>query len=118
MLRSGLDIERIVRCFRGETCPVGKLRGFEHGAEAVFSHAVKRGKDGLLVPVVCVNYGGDLAVLGHLRGYANLHAACAECGAALVEAPMSLTGMVNVGDGAVTLELAAEEHVPPSFERR
>jgi len=28
----------------------------------------------------------------------------------LMEAPMSITGMVNVGEGAVTVGLAAEEH--------
>ena len=101
MLGSGLEHRADRSLLSGRDRPGRKLRGFEHGAEAVFSHAVKRGKDGLLVPVMCVNYGGDLAVLGHLRGYANLHAACAECGVALMEAPMSLTGMVNVGEGAV-----------------
>ncbi len=27
-----------------------------------------------------------------------------------MEAPMSITGMVNVGEGAVTIGFAAEEH--------
>jgi DegV family protein with EDD domain len=110
MLGSALDIKPLLRCFRGETGPVGKVRGFEHGAEALFTYAAKRVRAGLLVPVVCVSYGGDLAVLGKLPGYAGLHAACEECGVELMEAPMSITGMVNVGEGAVTLGLAAEEH--------
>ena len=46
----------------------------------------------------------------HLPGYAGLREACAECGAELTEAPMGITGMVNVGEGAVTLGRAAEEH--------
>jgi DegV family protein with EDD domain len=100
MLGSALDIKPLLRCFRGETGPVGKVRGFEHGAEALFTYAANRVRAGLLVP----------AVLGKLPGYAGLHAACEECGVELMEAPMSITGMVNVGEGAVTLGLAAEEH--------
>lgn len=110
MLGSALDIKPILRCFRGETGPVGKVRGFEQGAEALFSYAAQRVRAGLLVPVVCASYGGDLAVLSHLPGYTDLRAACEECGVELMEAPMSITGMVNVGEGAVTIGFAAEEH--------
>jgi DegV family protein with EDD domain len=110
MLGSALDIKPILRCFRGETGPVGKVRGFEPGAEALFGYAAKRVRAGLLVPVVCVSYGGDLEVLKHLPGYTELRTACEECGVELMDAPMSITGMVNVGEGAVTLGLAAEEH--------
>ncbi len=110
MLGSALDIKPLLRCFRGETGPVGKVRGFEQGAEALFGYASKRIQAGLLVPLICVSYGGDLAVLGKLPGYAGLRAVCEEHGVALMEAPMSITGMVNVGEGAVTLGLAAEEH--------
>ncbi|MEO8779356.1 MAG: DegV family protein [Rhodanobacter sp.] len=110
MLGSALDIKPILRCFRGDTGPVGKVRGFEQGAQALFKYAAKRVRDGLLAPVVCVSYGGDLAVLPSLPGYAGLREACKECGVELMEAPMSITGMVNVGEGAVTLGLAAEQH--------
>jgi DegV family protein with EDD domain len=110
MLGSALDVKPILRCFRGETGPVGKVRGFDQGAEALFNYAARRVREGLLVPVVCVSYGGDMAVLDQLPGYAGLREACAECGVELMEAPMSITGMVNVGEGAVTLGLAAEEH--------
>jgi DegV family protein with EDD domain len=111
MLGSALDIKPILRCFRGETGPVGKVRGFDQGAEALFNYAARRVRAGLLVPMVCASYGGDLAVLSHLPGYAGLRAACEECGVELMEAPMSITGMVNVGEGAVTLGFAAEDHV-------
>jgi fatty acid-binding protein DegV len=111
MVGTALDIKPLLRCFRGETGPVGKVRGFEHGAEVLFGYATQRVRAGLLVPVVCVSYGGDLAVLSHLPGYAALRTACEETGVELMEAPMSITGMVNVGEGAVTLGFAAEEHV-------
>ncbi len=111
MLGSALDIKPLLRCYRGETGPVGKVRGFEHGAEALFGYAVQRVRAGLLVPMVCVSYGGDLAVLAQLPGYAGLRDACEANDVELMEAPMSITGMVNVGEGAVTLGFAAEEHV-------
>ncbi len=110
MLGSALDIKPLLRCYQGETGPVGKVRGFEHGAETLFKYAVQRVRAGLLVPMVCVSYGGDLAVLPNLPGYAALRTACEECGVELMEAPMSITGMVNVGEGAVVLGFAAEEH--------
>jgi fatty acid-binding protein DegV len=110
MLGSALDIKPILQCHRGETGPVGKARGFEQGAQMLFDYATRRVRAGLLVPTMCVSYGGDLSVLARLPGYAELQAACAETGVTLTEAPMSITGMVNVGEGAVTLGFAAEEH--------
>jgi len=111
MLGSALDIKPLLRGYRGETGPVGKVRGFEHGAETLFNYTAQRVRAGLMVPAVCVSYGGDLAELAKLPGYAGLRTACDEKGVELMEAPMSITGMVNVGEGAVTLGFAAEEHV-------
>ncbi|RDJ00550.1 DegV family EDD domain-containing protein [Dyella solisilvae] len=111
MLGSALDIKPLLRGYRGETSPVGKVRGFEHGAETLFAYAAQRVHAGLLVPVVCVSYGGDVSELAKLPGYTALRTACEECGVELMEAPMSITGMVNVGVGAVSLGFAAEEHV-------
>ncbi len=111
VLGSALDIKPLLRCYRGETGPVGKVRGFEQGAEALFGYATQRVLAGLLVPVMCISYGGDLSVLPNLPGYAGLRNACEETGTELMEAPMSITGMVNVGEGAVVLGFAAEEHV-------
>ena len=109
---TALDIKPLLRCFRGETGPVGKVRGFEHGAEMLFGYATRRVRAGLMVPVGCVSYGGNLAELAKLPGYDALRQACDETGVSLLEAPMSITGMVNVGEGAVTLGFAAEEHEP------
>ncbi|HEX7814834.1 DegV family protein [Dyella sp.] len=111
MLGTALGIKPLIRAYRGDTSPIGKIRGFEHGAETLFSYAAERVHAGLLVPVICISYGGDLADVPKLPGYAKLKAACDECGVALMEAPMSITGMVNVGEGALALGFAAEEHV-------
>ncbi|WP_300619469.1 DegV family protein [Dokdonella sp.] len=109
-LGTALDIKPLLRGYRGETGPVAKLRGFEHGAEQLFDHVRQRVEAGLLAPTVCVSYGGDLAELAALPGYAALKATCAANDVDVYESPMSMTGMVNVGTGAVTLGFAAEEY--------
>lgn len=109
-LGSALDIKPILRGWRGQTGPVGKIRGFDAGAKALFAYAQARVRAGLLVPVVCLSYGGDLAELHALTGYDSLKQTCAEHGVDLLESPMSVTGMVNVGVGALTLGFAAAEH--------
>lgn len=113
-LGSALDIKPILRGYRGETGPVGKVRGFEHGCETLFSYVIERVRAGLLVPVVALSYGGDLAEMRALQGYAALAAVCAEQGIPLLESVMSITGMVNVGAGALTVGFAAEPH-PTTF---
>ncbi len=109
-LGTALDIKPLLRCHRGETGPAAKVRGFEHGVQAMFEHTVQRIRAGLLTPTVCVSYGGNLAELEQLPGYSALRNACDEHGVELFQAPMSLTGMINVGIGAVTVGFAAEEY--------
>jgi DegV family protein with EDD domain len=111
-LGTALDIKPLLRGYRGTTGPVGKVRGFEHGAETLFDYVAERVRAGLLTSTLCVSYGGDLAELDALPGYAALKATCVEHVVEVFESPMSMTGMVNVGVGAVTLGFAAEEHEP------
>ena len=110
-LGNALDIKPILRGYRGETGPVGKVRGFNPGAKALFGYAQQRVRAGLLVPVLCVSYGGDLSELEALPGYAMLKQTCVEHNVEVLESTMSVTGMINVGVGAVTLGFAAAEHV-------
>ena len=110
VLGSTLDIKPLLRGYRGETSPVGKVRGWEHGCETLFGYTADRVRAGLLVPVVCAAYGGDLAELPKLPGFSKLEQACQECNVTLMQAPMSITGMVNVGEGAACIGFAAEEH--------
>jgi len=106
-LGTALDIKPILQCFQGETRPVAKARGFEHGAEMLFAHAARAVKRGLLVPALCVSYGGNLTELEALPGYASLADACNEADVALYRSIMGITGMVNVGTGAIALGYAA-----------
>jgi len=111
-LGSALDIKPILRGWRGDTQPVAKMRGFDHGAEALFAHTAQRIRESLMVPTVCVSYGGLLAELHELPGYEQVPQACREAGVELLESTMSITGMVNVGEGAVTVGFACEEDAP------
>ena len=106
-LGTAFDIKPVLQCFQGETRPVAKARGFEHGAKILFGHAARAVRRGLLVPAMCVSYGGNLAELEALPGYGSLVDLCAEAGVMLYQSAMSITGMVNVGTGAVALGYAA-----------
>ncbi|MFC3550487.1 DegV family protein [Lysobacter cavernae] len=108
-LGSALDIKPVLHCNRGETGPVAKIKGFDPAVEKLFAHATQRIKAGeLLTPTLCVSYGGELETLHTLPGYEHLRVACANNNIELFESVMSLTGMVNVGKGAVVVGFAAE----------
>ncbi|HEX7340627.1 MAG TPA: DegV family protein, partial [Rhodanobacteraceae bacterium] len=103
-------IKPILRGWRGQTSPVAKLHGFESGAQALFKHVVGRIRAGLLTPTVTLSYGGDLDTMRNLPGYEQVPEACREAGIELLESLMSITGMVNVGEGALAVGFASTEY--------
>lgn len=109
-LGSALDIKPVLRAYRGVTEPVARLKGFEPSARRLFEFTGRKVREGLLTPVVNLGYGGELAELRALPGYARLRETCAEHGVAVYESVMSLTGMVNVGKGALGVGFAARRH--------
>ncbi len=109
-LGSALDIKPVLHGYRGETAPVAKIKGFDNAVGKLFDFAGERVRAGLMTPTLCVSYGGELADLRALPGYDRLRETCASHGVTLFESVMSLTGMVNVGKGAVTLGFADGPH--------
>lgn len=109
-LGSALDIKPVLRGYRGVTEPVAKLKGFEPAVQKMFEFTARKVREGLMTPTVCLGYGGELSELRALPGYAALREACTEQGVQLFESVMSLTGMVNVGKGAVAVGFAAAPH--------
>ena len=107
-LGTALDIKPILHCNRGDTEPVAKIKGLQAATQKMFDFASKRVKDGLMTPTVGVSYGGDLADLKQMPGYANLREVCAEHDVEVFESVMGLSGMVNVGKGAAVVGFAAE----------
>jgi len=109
-LGTALDIKPVLRGYRGDTGPVAKIKGFEAAAQQLFEFAAKRVAAGLLTPTLALCYGGELDEMRALPGYAALRDACAAHNIEVFESVMSLTGMVNVGRGAVVVGFAAEPH--------
>lgn len=109
-LGSALDIKPVLRGYRGNTEPVAKIKGFENAVEQLFKFAGNRVMAGLMTPTVCLSYGGELAELRALPGYQRLRDICANHNVDVFETVMSLTGMVNVGKGAVVVGFASEPH--------
>jgi len=108
-LGTALDIKPILHCNRGETGPIAKIKSYEAAAQKLLEFAARRvTRNELLTPTVCLSYGGDIAELHALPGYETLRLACQEHKVEFFESLMSLTGMVNVGKGALALGLAAE----------
>ncbi len=109
-LGSALDIKPVLHGYRGETGPVAKIKGFDNAVQKLFDFVGQRVKAGLMTNTVCVSYGGELDDLRALPGYASLRQTCEAHGVQLFESVMSLTGMVNVGKGAVTVGFADGPH--------
>lgn len=109
-LGSALDIKPVLHGYRGQTGPVAKIRGFDSAVQKLFAVVSQRVRAGLMTPTVCVSYGGELDELRSLPGYAQMKEVCAGHGVTVYESVMSLTGMVNVGKGAVTVGFADGPH--------
>lgn len=108
-LGTAFDIKPVLHCNRGETGPIGKVKGFEPAAQSLFDHATRRVENGeLMTPTLCVSYGGELDELRALPGYARLRQACADRNIEWFETVMALTSMVNIGRGGLSLGYAAE----------
>lgn len=109
-LGTAMDIKPVLSCNRGETRPVAKVRGYDTAARKLFAFAVERVRAGLMTPTMCLSFGGELDEMRAMSGYASLVDTCRENGVEMFESVMSLTGMVNVGKGALAIGFASEPH--------
>ena len=89
---------------------MAKVKGFEPAAQKMFDFAGRRVAAGLMTPTLALCYGGELDEMRALPGYTQLREICAAHNIEVFESVMSLTGMVNVGKGAVVVGFAAEPH--------
>ncbi|MCC4597906.1 DegV family protein [Xanthomonas campestris pv. phormiicola] len=109
-LGTALDIKPVLHGYRGETAPVAKIKGFDAAVQKLFEFVGKRVATGLMTPILCLSYGGELSELRALPGYTALRQVCEAHAVEVLESVMSLTGMVNVGKGALTLGFADVPH--------
>ncbi len=109
-LGTALDIKPVLHGHAGKTEPVAKLKGFENSVEQMLKFAGNRVMAGLLTPTLCLSYGGEMEEMRKLPGYTRLRDVCANNNVQVFESVMSLTGMVNVGKGALVVAFASEPH--------
>ncbi|MBN6111123.1 DegV family protein with EDD domain [Xanthomonas sp. JAI131] len=109
-LGTALDIKPVLHGYRGDTAPVAKIKGFDAAVQKLFEFVGKRVAAGLMTPTLCLSYGGELSELRALPGYTALRQVCETHAVEVLESVMSLTGMVNVGKGALTLGFADGPH--------
>jgi DegV family protein with EDD domain len=111
VMGSALDIKPLLRAFRNETGPVAKLRHFDEASEKCFSYIKKLiVEKKLLTPTLSISYGGKLEEMERLPGYADLIAICNNHKIEVFKSVMSITSVVNVGEGSLAFAFAAQEH--------
>jgi len=109
-LRNALDLKPVMRCFRGETEAVAKVRHFAAAAERIFANVTREIERGLLVPFVNLSYGGDWAAMAQLRGFAVLARTASRHGVEVHWSHLSMAAGVDVGPGALTVGIVAQPH--------
>jgi fatty acid-binding protein DegV len=109
-LGTALDIKPLIRGYRNQTGPCARLRGFEGGAERLFSYLDGRLRRGLRAPSVCISYGGELRELDGIPGYRGFVKACEAAAVEVHASVMSITGAINVGEGALAVAFADQPH--------
>jgi DegV family protein with EDD domain len=105
-----LDFKPLIRANRGETGSIASIHHFNEGARRLCQFVGERIKAGLLAPVVCVSYTGELEQLENLPGYAELKSVAQQHGVALYTSVASITACINVGEGALNIGFCAPEH--------
>ena len=106
-----LDMKPVLRGLRNETGPVMTLRHFNDGAYRCFQFLIRLiHEQKLLTPCICLGYSGDLRELEELPGHAELCSVASEAGVTIYTSIMSITGGINVGEGALAFAMAAEDH--------
>ncbi|WP_320824501.1 DegV family protein [Reinekea sp.] len=105
-----LSIKPIIQAKNDATNPIAKVRGFDQAVNRLFDYGVNRIKLGLLSPYVVVSIAGDIADLKKFAGFLELKAVAKLHKVEIISCVMGLTSGLNVGPGAVSLALAAEDH--------
>ncbi len=109
-LGNALDLKPVVRCMRGETSLVAKVRHFSAAAERVFANVTREIERGLLVPFVNLSFGGDWAALAQLPGFQALARAASLRGVEVHWSHQSMSAGINLGPGALSVGIVAAPH--------
>jgi len=105
---TALDIRPVILCYRGDTQPVAKLRGYERAVEKMFHHAAGEVRRGISTQHLCISYGGPPEQIAKLPGYDLLARTAGEHGIEILSSIMSATAAVNTGGGCVAIAWGGE----------
>lgn len=109
-LGNALDLKPVVRCIRGESGLVAKVRHFSAAAERVFANVTREIERGLIVPFVNLSYGGDWTALAQLPGFLTLSRAASMRGVEVHWSHQSMSAGINLGAGALSVGIVAAPH--------
>jgi len=110
LIGSALDVKPVVRGYRNTTGPAARVRHFEEGSARLMKYVERQIEKGLLAPILVLEYGGDPVNLEKLPGYASLIATARRNGVEVFTSIMSMVSGIHVGEGALGVAFAAEEH--------
>lgn len=110
-LGSMLDVKPIIEVRNGiEKVHVGG-KGFVKAADKLFSFLAARVDSvSLEAPHLCISYAGNMDELRAMPSYQALEQLCPKRGVSLYLAPLSMTGMINLGAGALVAAFAGDSH--------
>ena len=112
LLGSALDIKPIIKSEKGETNPIGKVRGFEAGVEKVFEYACKHISKGLMCDNLCISYGGNISEITNFPGYKKLADVAKSKGVIILLSEMSATAIVNIGPNSLGVGFVSKHEIP------
>lgn len=100
-----------ILCNRNDSSSlVAKAFGFEKAAKQLFRHAQKQVENGLLCPLIAVNYAGSLSELKNLEGYSELKTAADRNNIQIIPSVMSIAGGIYTSIGSISIALTCEPH--------
>ena len=114
-LGTALDIKPVIGCRGGKTSVVARLRGAETARKELISSIIAQIESGALVhKLITLVYGGELSALNHMVDVNLLSQCCRKHGVTLLKSMMSITGLVNVGSGGLSIAVCSQS--PPFGE--
>ena len=105
-----MKIKPIIQFKNDDTVSVASVKGYRNAGNGLFEYAIKRIQKGLLCQYVVVSVAGDEADLMAFEQYPKMLAIAKENNVQVLSCVMGLSGGINLGPGAISLALAAEDH--------
>jgi len=109
LLGKMLNIKPMVHHYRGKSAVIGKFRGRSAVLSQIFTliteHVTKRR---LKTPHIIISHADALDEIYRADKFSQLHTACQTHGINLHIVPMSISGVMNLGLGALTVAFSAD----------